>query len=105
MPALSRIEADGDTLPNRFVTPAIAAAFLSVMPCTLAAWRSAGVGPRFTKLSAGRSGAVRYELLELERFARDPQGYRPRPVGTFRKPTKADRARVVVRHPRGQRKR
>jgi len=105
MPVIDRIEVDGETVPNRYVSPAFAAAFLSLAPATLAAWRSLGVGPRFTKLSAGRSGAVRYALLELERFARDPQGYAPRPVGKFRAPSKADRARVVVRHPRGRRKR
>ena len=105
MPVIDRIEVDGETVPNRYVSPAVAAAFLSLAPATLAAWRSLGVGPAYTKLSAGRSGAVRYPLLELERFARDPQGYAPRPVGPFRKPSKADRARVVVRHPRGRRKR
>ena len=102
MPMLARIEAEGDTVPNRYVTPAVAAAFLSVKACTLAAWRSLGVGPAFTKLSAGRSGAVRYGLLELERFAADPQGYRPRPKAPFRKPVASQIARPVVRRPRGR---
>ena len=102
MPMLARIEAEGDTVPNRYVTPAVAAAFLTVKACTLAAWRSAGVGPAFTKLSAGRSGAVRYGLLELERFANDPQGYRPRPKAPFRKPVASQIARPVVRRPRGR---
>ena len=100
---VDRIEVAGETLPNRYVAPAVAAGFLGLSLATLASWRSLGVGPIFTKLSAGRSGAVRYSLLELERYAADPAGYRPRPKAPFRKPTKADRARIVVRHPRGRR--
>ena len=102
MHKLARIEVDGDIVPNRYVTPAVAAVFLSVKACTLAAWRAAGVGPAHVKLSAGRSGAVRYGLLELERFANDPQGYSPRPKAPFRKPVASQIARPVVRRPRGR---
>jgi hypothetical protein len=72
---------------DRFVTREFAAEFLSLSPATLAGWACAGIGPTFTKLSAGRSGAVRYRLSELQRFAADPQGYAPRPKAAFRKPS------------------
>lgn len=102
MPKIDRIEVVGETVPNRYVSPAIAAAFLSLAPATLAAWRTLGVGPAHVKLSAGRSGAVRYALLELERFANDPQGYSPRPKAPFRKPVASQVSRPVVRRPRGR---
>ena len=76
----------GSKLPDRYVSREVAAEFLSLSSQTLASWASAGIGPAFTKLSAGRSGAVRYRLSELERYAADPVGYRHRPVATFRKP-------------------
>jgi hypothetical protein len=74
----------GGELPDRFIDRDTAAFFLSVSSRTLATWASAGCGPRFVKLSSGRSGAVRYRLSELERFAADPAAYRPRPVQAFR---------------------
>ena len=102
MSTIDRIRMDGETVPNRYVSPAMAAAFLSLVPATLAAWRSLGVGPAFTKLSAGRSGAVRYSLHELERFAADPQAYCPRPKAPFRKSLPTHVPRQVVRRPRGR---
>lgn len=86
MPKASTIT--GNELPNRYVTRQAAAVFLGLSPATLASWASAGCGPRFTKLSAGRSGGVRYSLAELQAFAEDPVAYGPRPVGRFNKPTK-----------------
>lgn len=83
--------ADAGSLPDRFVDRATAAEFLSLSTATLASWASAGYGPQFCKLSAGRSGAVRYSLLELRRFAADPQAYGPRPVAKFNKPQKLAR--------------
>lgn len=74
------------SLPDRYVSRSDAAMFLGLSPATLATWASAGHGPAFTKLSAGRSGAARYRLSELEKFAADPQGYRPRAVAKFHKP-------------------
>jgi hypothetical protein len=76
----------GGELRDRFVSREQAATFLGLKIATLACWASEGTGPKFSKLSSGRSGAVRYRLSELERFAADPQAYRPRPVQTFRKP-------------------
>jgi hypothetical protein len=73
-------------LPDRFVSRSEAATFLGLSPATLATWACAGHGPAFKKLSAGRSGCVRYRLSELEKFAADPQAYRPRPVAKFHKP-------------------
>jgi hypothetical protein len=83
MPVPNRITIDGADLPDRFVSRDVAAVFLGLSARTLATWASAGCGPRFTKLSGGRSGAVRYRLSELERFAADPAAYRPRPVAAF----------------------
>lgn len=74
-------------LPDRLVSPDVARDFLSVELSTLATWRSEGCGPKYVKLSGGRSGAIRYKLSELLRFASDPQAYGPRPVAKFRKPT------------------
>jgi hypothetical protein len=76
----------GETLPDRFVSRETAAEFLGLATSTLACWASLRPprGPRFTKLSAGRSGCVRYSLAELQRFAADPVAYgAPRPVGKF----------------------
>lgn len=76
---------DGNVLPDRFVSREVAAEFLGLSPTTLATWASSGVGPAFTKLSAGRSGCVRYSVSELQRFMADPTAYRPRPVAPFHK--------------------
>ncbi len=73
-------------LPDRFVSRSEAATFLGLSPATLATWASAGHGPAFKKLSAGRSGCVRYSLVELRRYIADPQSYGNRPKATFRKP-------------------
>lgn len=73
-------------LPDRYVDRDTAAVFLSVSPRTLATWASLQLGPRFVKLSGGRSGAVRYSLAELRAYATDPQGYRARPVAAFNVP-------------------
>ena len=83
---LNTTQDSGSSLPDRFVSREVAAEFLSLSCQTLATWASAGIGPKFSKLSGGRSGAVRYRLSELERFAADPQAYRPRPVAKFHKP-------------------
>jgi hypothetical protein len=94
MPIPNRITIDGADLPDRFVSRDVAATFLGLSPRTLATWASAGCGPRFTKLSGGRSGCVRYRLSELERFIADPAGYRPRPVAPFN-PATAKRVQLV----------
>lgn len=80
------IAADGTPLPDRLVPRETAAEFLGLSAATLATWASAGCGPKFTKLSSGRSGAVRYRLSELQRYADDPQAYRPRLIAPFRAP-------------------
>lgn len=87
MPVANGISIDGAELPDRYVDRDTAAVFLGVSPRTLATWGSAGCGPRFVKLSAGRSGAVRYSLAELQRFAADPTSYSPRPVAAFNQAT------------------
>lgn len=79
----NQIDAD---LPDRFVSREKAAAYLDLSPSTLATWASLGIGPRFTKLSDGQSGAVRYSLADLRSYMADPQAYRPRLVAPFRKP-------------------
>jgi hypothetical protein len=70
-------------LPDHYVDRRTAALFLGLSPATLATWATDGIGPRFKKFSAGRSGAVRYSMLELQRYADDPAGYSPRPVEPF----------------------
>lgn len=87
---VDRKAVDEVSLPNRYVSPEVASVFLDVELSTLANWRSAGFGPKFTKLSAGRSGAVRYSLRELERFAADPTAYH-RPIQRFNKPQRLAR--------------
>ena len=83
MTATNGTAIDGVDLPDRYVDRDTAAVFLGVSPRTLATWGSAGCGPRFVKLSGGRSGAVRYSLAELQLFAADPTSYRPRPITAF----------------------
>jgi hypothetical protein len=46
--------------------PSEVAAVLRVSEQTLANWRSAGTGPPYRKLSAGRSGLVRYPSDRFE---------------------------------------
>jgi hypothetical protein len=87
----NRITTEGTTLPDRFVSRDVAAEFCGVSSKTLACWASLGVGPRFSKLSGGRSGATRYSLAELRAFMRDPAAYRPRPVVRFNKPASVKR--------------
>lgn len=88
---VEKIKSDGATLPDRLVSREVAAQFLGLSPATLATWASAGCGPALVKMSAGRSGCVRYRLSELEKFATDPQAYRPRLVTRFNKPQKLAR--------------
>lgn len=78
----------GDELPDRYISRRQAAEFLGLSCATLAGWGVEGIGPRFVKMSGGRSGSVRYSLLELQRFVADPQAYAPRPVGRFNRPVK-----------------
>jgi hypothetical protein len=89
----------GDELPDRWISREAAAAFLGLSPATLASWASLGCGPRFSKLSGGRSAAVRYSLLELRRFAEDPTGYSPRPVQRFNPPVSKGRKPVPIPGP------
>lgn len=42
------------------LTPSEVAAALRIKEQTLANWRSAGTGPPWRKLSAGRTGVIRY---------------------------------------------
>ena len=91
MPVPNRITIDGSSLPDRYLSRTDAATFCGVSEKTLACWASLGVGPRFSKLSDGRSGATRYSLAELQTFMRDPASYRPRPVVRFNKPASVKR--------------
>lgn len=81
----NRNSIDGSVLLDRFVSREVAAEFLGLSTTTLATWASNGIGPAFTKLSAGQCARVRYRLSELEKFAADPTAYRPRPVAPFHK--------------------
>jgi len=58
---------DDDTAPRllgNLMTPAEAAAKLGVQMSTMAAWRTSGKGPIFTKVG----GAVRYAPADIERW-------------------------------------
>lgn len=106
MTVLNRNTTAGTVLPDRFVSRKDAATFLGLSEATLATWACDGIGPVFTKLSAGRSGCVRYRLSELEKFAADPTAYRPRPVEAFNKPQAlrtGGNPRVNVRKARSRR--
>jgi hypothetical protein len=99
----NRSAIEAASLPDRFVDRRAAAAFLGLSVSTLATWASDGHGPTFTKLSAGRSGCVRYRLSELEKFARDPVTYRPRPVEKFRRPQSLKQPNVSLARARRKR--
>jgi hypothetical protein len=47
---------------ERLVDTGEAAKLLGLTITTLRRWRTAGAGPRFTKLGTGRSAPVRYRL-------------------------------------------
>lgn len=101
-----QVDLAGCELGDRFVSREQAATYLGLSVATLACWASAGWGPRFAKLSAGKSGCVRYSLVELRKFIADPQSYGPRPKATFRKPVAIQRdgqPRLNVRKARRRR--
>lgn len=53
-----------DTAHPSLLTAKDAAIYMSLKPCTLAAWRVQGNGPKFVKL--GKS--VRYSIIEIDLF-------------------------------------
>jgi hypothetical protein len=61
-----------DLKADELLTREEAAALLKVRPHSLACMRSEGRGPAVVKLSAGRSGAVRYRRSDIERWLADP---------------------------------
>lgn len=48
------------------MTPAQLADRLEVKPCTLAAWRVVGTGPRYIKFGASKQARVVYPVAEVE---------------------------------------
>ncbi|SBV00558.1 Helix-turn-helix domain-containing protein [Streptomyces sp. Ncost-T6T-1] len=48
------------------LTPRQVAEELGVSPQTLANWRWAGVGPRYTKLGDGRTSPIRYQRGDVD---------------------------------------
>lgn len=70
IPAASARKAKHDPSPeyhdDALLTPALAAAYLSLAPKTLANWRSQGGGPEFTAVS---TRSIRYRFRELKAFA------------------------------------
>lgn len=61
-----------DLKADELLTRAEAAALLKLSAHSLACMRSEGRGPAVVKLSAGRSGAVRYRRSDIERWLADP---------------------------------
>lgn len=92
--------AGGAGLLDPFVSREQAAQFLGLRVSTLACWASDNIGPRFVKLSPGRSGACRYRLSELEAYAADPAGYRARVVAEFRPAAGGKRTTTPAAKPR-----
>ncbi|MFL0393927.1 MULTISPECIES: helix-turn-helix domain-containing protein [Streptomyces] len=56
------------TITPAVLTPRQAGAYLQVGTGCLAAWRAQGHGPRYLKLTPGRSGTVRYRLRDLDAY-------------------------------------
>lgn len=52
----------------KFLTPTELAEELNVDPETLSRWRASGKGPRFVKLSPGRTGAIRYRREAVDEW-------------------------------------
>lgn len=65
MAALASGPADAAPASDEWLTPREAAALAKLSERTLANRRSLKTGPPFTKLSAGRSGRVRYSRSSL----------------------------------------
>ena len=61
-----------DLKADELLTRDEAAALLKLEPHTLACMRSEGRGPAVVKLSACRSGAVRYRRSDIEQWLADP---------------------------------
>jgi hypothetical protein len=55
----------------RHVSPAELAQRLGVQPCTLAAWRVVGAGPRYIKFGQTKQARVVYPLAEVEAWEAD----------------------------------
>ena len=53
---------------GRMLTPIEVAELLAVSQAALARWRRTGSGPRFVKLTRGRSGLIRYRQADLDAF-------------------------------------
>jgi hypothetical protein len=60
-----------DGVAVRFLTPKGASKRYGVAVQTFANWRSQGAGPPFHKISPGKAGRVRYDLIELDRWFGD----------------------------------
>lgn len=50
------------------LSPREAAHLIRVTPKTLSNWRALNIGPRYTKLSPGRGGRIRYPLSAIADF-------------------------------------
>ncbi len=58
-------------MPDQMLTPAQVAAEYGVAVRTLANWRYLGIGPKFVKLTEGRSGRVRYPRTSVAAWIAD----------------------------------
>ena len=52
--------------PKTYLSASSAAAYLGVSRSFLAHWRSAGYGPMYIKLGAGRNCILRYDQADLD---------------------------------------
>ncbi|KAF2778583.1 helix-turn-helix domain-containing protein [Streptomyces sp. OM5714] len=61
-------------MPEQMLTPAQVAAEYGVAVRTLANWRYLGIGPKFVKLTQGRSGRVRYSRADVDAWISQQKG-------------------------------
>ena len=57
-------------MTSDWLKPPEVASLLRVSVGTLANWRSQGIGPRYTKLSASTNAPVRYHQADIDAYMR-----------------------------------
>ena len=58
-------------VPDRLLSDVDVSGLSGISTKTLANWRSMGIGPHFLKLGAGKKGAIRYRLSDINRWLDD----------------------------------
>jgi predicted DNA-binding transcriptional regulator AlpA len=55
------------------IKPSELAEMIGVSVSRLAQWRMAGHGPKYIKLSAGKSGAIRYRMSDVQEWINESE--------------------------------